>query len=379
MRIGIVCYPTFGGSGVLATELGIGLAQKGHQIHFISYSRPARLSSFYKDIFFHEVNSAQYPLFEHPPYDSALTSKIVDVALHENLDVLHVHYAIPHAAVAFMAKEILKTKGKYLPVVTTLHGTDITLIGHDKSMASVVEFSINMSDVVTTVSQSLKQQTIEYFNTKNNIDVIYNFIDLERFKRKENKDFKNDLAPNGEKIIAHTSNFRKVKRVEDAIQAFKIIRESIDAKLILVGDGPERLRCQSMCRSLGVCNDIRFLGKQDAVEQILSTADLFLLPSEKESFGLAALEALACGVPVVSTNAGGLPEVIEDGVTGFMINVGDYKAMATKSLLILEDENLLSAFRTNARNKAIQFSKSKIVPQYEHLYERCTKLSNQLS
>lgn len=371
MRIGIVCYPTFGGSGVLATELGIALSQKGHQIHFISYKRPARLNNFYKDVFFHEVNAAQYPLFETPPYDTALTSKIVDVALHENLDILHVHYAIPHATVAFLAKQILKTKGKSLPVVTTLHGTDITLIGHDKSMSPVVEFSINESDVITTVSDSLRKQTIEYFNTKKKIDVIYNFIDLERFKRRENIEFKKAIAPNGEKVITHTSNFRKVKRVKDVIQTFKIIRDSIAAKLVLVGDGPERRNCEATCRQLGVCNDIHFLGKQDAVEEILSIGDLFLLPSKQESFGLAALEALACNVPVISTNVGGLPEVNVDGETGFLCDVGDTHTMAQKGLLILEDEKLLNTFKENARKKAIQFSKSNIVPQYEHLYENC--------
>lgn len=372
MRIGIVCYPTFGGSGVLATELGIGLASRGHKIHFISYRRPARLNTYYKDVYFHEVSSFEYPLFEHPPYDSSLTSKIVDVALHERLDVLHVHYAIPHAAVAYMAKEILKTKGIYLPVVTTLHGTDITLVGQDKSLASVVEFSINKSTSVTSVSDSLREQTEKYFNIKNDIKVIHNFIDLERFKRIPNPEYRNAFAPNNEKIIIHTSNFRKVKRVDDVVHIFKSIRNEIPAKLLLVGDGPERRNIESLCRQLGLCSDIEFLGKQDAMEQILSLGDLFLLPSENESFGLSALEALACGVPVISSNIGGLPEVNEQGKTGFLSNVGDVKSMATKALLILENDEVLSQFRQNARAKAEEFGKAQIIPQYENLYKNVT-------
>ncbi|NNL91415.1 MAG: N-acetyl-alpha-D-glucosaminyl L-malate synthase BshA [Saprospiraceae bacterium] len=368
MKIGIVCYPTFGGSGVMATELGIGLAKKGHQIHFISYKRPARLTSYYKDIFFHEVGSIEYPLFEFPPYDSTLASKIVDVTEHEKLDVLHVHYAIPHAAVAFMAREILKSKGIDLPVITTLHGTDITLVGLDKSMSSVVEFSINQSDVVTSVSNSLKAQTESYFNVNKNIDVVYNFIDTERFKRKENEELRNAFAPNGEKIIAHTSNFRKVKRIEDVIHAYSKVREKLHSKLLLIGDGPERINAEELCRELGTCNDIQFLGKQDAVEDILSIADLFMLPSQNESFGLAALEALSCGVPVISSNAGGLPEVNINGKTGFTCKIGDVEDMANKALLILESEQMLADFRKNARNKALEFKKSVIIPQYEEVY-----------
>jgi len=378
MKIGIVCYPTFGGSGVLATELGIGLASMGHEIHFISYRRPARLGNYYRNIYFHEVSSFEYPLFEHPPYDSSLTSKIVDVAQHEKLDILHVHYAIPHAAVAYMAKQILKTKGIYLPFITTLHGTDITLVGQDRSLASVVEFSINHSDAVTAVSKSLRDQTNDYFNVTNEIEVIYNFLDIERFKRNQNPEFRLAFAPNNEKIIIHTSNFRKVKRVDDVIHSFKLVREQINSKLLLIGDGPERRNAESLCRHLGVCDDIQFLGKQDAIEELMSLADLFILPSENESFGLAALEALACGVPVISTNVGGLPEVNEDGKTGFLCEVGDVRTMANKALLLLENENLLEEFRLNARAKSEQFTKALIIPQYESLYKKCLKSSSLL-
>jgi len=378
MKIGIVCYPTFGGSGVLATELGIGLADQGHQIHFITYKRPARLTKYHQNIYLHEVNSFEYPLFEYPPYDSSLASKIVDVAQHEQLDVLHVHYAIPHAAVAYMAKEILKTKGIYLPVVTTLHGTDITLIGMDQSMASVVEFSINVSDIVTSVSGSLKEQTMESFDIKKDIKVIYNFIDPERFKRNTSRAFKTAIAPNGEKIIIHTSNFRKVKRVEDVILAYSKIAQKIPSKLLLIGDGPERRNAEQLCRELGTCADIKFLGKQEVVQEILSLGDLFILPSAKESFGLSALEAMACEVPVISSDVGGLPEINEDGVTGYLCAVGDVDAIAEKALKILQDEELLAKFRKNARTKAMQFTIGNILPQYEHLYNLSLEASKQI-
>lgn len=353
----------------MATELGIGLAALGHEIHFISYRRPARLNNYYKDVYFHEVNAFEYPLFEHAPYDSSLTSKIVDVVQHESLDLLHVHYAIPHAAVAFMAKEILKTKGIHTPVVTTLHGTDITLVGQDRSLASVVEFSINKSDIVTSVSDSLRLQTMDYFNIEKDIAVIHNFIDLEKFKRKPNQDYRQALAPHNEKIVVHTSNFRKLKRVDDVVYIFKGILEKVEARLLFVGDGPQRQKIEELCRELHLCDKIQFLGKQDAVEGVLSLADLFLLPSEKESFGLSALEALACEVPVISSNAGGLPEVNEHGITGFLSNVGDVEDMIKNSIYILEDENRLELFRKNARKKAMEFSKSNIIPQYEHLYK----------
>ncbi len=376
MKIGIVCYPTFGGSGVLATELGIGLANKGHEIHFITYKRPARLTKYYQGIFLHEVNSLEYPLFEYPPYDSSLASKIVDVVQHEQLDVLHVHYAIPHATVAYLAKSILETKGIKLPVVTTLHGTDITLIGLDESMASVVEFSINKSDGVTAVSQSLKAQTESSFDIKKNINVIYNFIDPERFKRQTSKAFKTAIAPDGEKIIIHTSNFRKVKRVEDVINSFYKIRQEIPAKLLLIGDGPERRTMEKLCRRNGTCNDIRFLGKQEVVEEILSLGDLFMLPSAKESFGLSALEAMACELPVISSNIGGLPEINEDGVTGYLCPVGDVSMMVERSLRLLQDEQLLDLFRKNARTKALEFTIDNILPQYEQLYLKCIENVN---
>jgi N-acetyl-alpha-D-glucosaminyl L-malate synthase BshA len=371
MKIGIVCYPTYGGSGVLATELGIGLAQKGHDIHFISYKRPARLVNYIPNVYLHEVGTFQYPLFEHPPYDSLLASKIVDVAMFENLDVLHVHYAIPHATVAFLANQILASKGKALPVVTTLHGTDITLVGLDRSLSSVVEFGINKSDKVTAVSDSLRKQTQDHFETETDISVIYNFINLERFSRKENPVARANFAPNGEKIIMHISNFRKVKRVDDVVKVFSMVREKTPVKLLFVGDGPERIKVQDTCRSLGICGDIIFLGKQDAVEDLLSLADLFVLPSAKESFGLAALEAMACGVPVISSNAGGLPEVNIHGQTGYLSEVGDIEAMAAGAIDILLDDNKLATFRDNARSKALEFSREKIVPQYEALYQAC--------
>lgn len=371
MKIGIVCYPTFGGSGVLATELGIGLANNGHEIHFITYKRPARLTKYYQGIFLHEVNSMEYPLFEYPPYDSSLASKIVDVVQHEKLDVLHVHYAIPHAAVAFLAKNILATKGIKLPVVTTLHGTDITLIGLDQSMASVVEFSINASDGVTAVSQALKDQTESSFDVSADINVIYNFIDPNRFKRKTSKAFKTAIAPEGEKIIIHISNFRKVKRVEDVIHSFYEIRKEVPSKLLLIGDGPERRTMESLCRENGTCNDIKFLGKQEVVEEILSLGDLFMLPSAKESFGLSALEAMACELPVISSNVGGLPEINKDGVTGYLCPVGDVDTMVKRSLHLLKDDQLLDQFRKNARTRAMEFTIDNILPQYEQMYLDC--------
>jgi len=331
------------------------------------------LTSYIKNVYLHEVGSYEYPLFEHPPYDSLLASKIVDVAQHANLDVLHVHYAIPHATVAFLANQILKTKNIILPVVTTLHGTDITLVGLDKSLSAVVEFSINKSDAVTAVSESLREQTLDYFSLQKEINVIHNFINLTRFNRKPNLDSQKAFAPNGEKIIVHISNFRKVKRVPDVVRAFSVIRKQKPVKLLLIGDGPERINVESMCRDLGTCNDIHFLGKQEAVEDLLSIADLFFLPSEKESFGLAALEALACGVPVISSNAGGLKEVNLGGKTGFLSEIGNWEDMATKALLILEDEDLLAEFRSNARNQAMTFSRDRIVPQYEQLYLNCLR------
>ena len=370
MKIGIVCYPTFGGSGVIATELGKGLASKGHDIHFITYKRPARLHSFYENITFHEVSTLQYPLFEYTPYESELASKMVDVVRYEKLDLLHVHYAIPHAAVAYMAKQILKEKGINIPVVTTLHGTDITLVGKNKSFASVVEFSINNSDAVTVVSKSLRDETLEKFDINIDIDIIYNFIDPERFKKQNKDHFRKAIAPDGEKIIVHTSNFRKVKRVEDVILTFEKVYKEIKCKLILIGDGPERQKLEELCRVIGLCDEIRFLGKQDAVEEILAVGDLFIIPSKNESFGLAALEAMACELAVISSNIGGLPEVNIEGETGYLFDVGDVNGMAKKTIEILSDEGELNRLKTNAFKRSQEFKLSNILIKYEDLYHK---------
>ncbi|MCS4434008.1 N-acetyl-alpha-D-glucosaminyl L-malate synthase BshA [Aquiflexum gelatinilyticum] len=367
MKIGIVCYPTFGGSGVVATELGKALAKEGHQVHFITYRQPTRLDFFNQNLFYHEVDIKSYPLFEHAPYELALASKMVNVVNFEKLDLLHVHYAIPHASAAYMAKQILKEQGIYIPVVTTLHGTDITLVGKDPSYEPVVTFSINQSDAVTAVSEDLRKATYEHFAVKKEIVVIPNFIDLERFKRQKKEHFKLAICPNGEKLLVHTSNFRKVKRVEDVIHVFYELRKKIPAKLLLVGDGPERDKMERLCRELGTCDDIRFLGKMEAVEEVLSVADLFVMPSEKESFGLAALEAMACEVPVLSSDAGGIPELNIDGVTGFTCKIGDIKTMTEKALEILDDKNL-EGFKERALARAKEFDVSKILPLYEQVY-----------
>ncbi|WP_299702877.1 N-acetyl-alpha-D-glucosaminyl L-malate synthase BshA [uncultured Pontibacter sp.] len=369
MKIGIVCYPTFGGSGVVATELGKELALKGHQVHFITYSQPARLDFFNENLFYHEVYIPSYPLFQYPPYELALASKMVDIARFEKLDVLHVHYAIPHASAAYMAKQILRTKGIYIPVITTLHGTDITLVGKDASFEPVVTFSINQSDGVTAVSESLRTETYEFFQIEKEIEVIPNFIDLNKFKRQKKEHFRAAISPNNEKLLVHTSNFRGVKRVEDVIQIFAKVRERMPSKLLLVGDGPDRPKMEKLCRDLKICNDVRFLGKLEAVEEVLSIADLFLMPSEKESFGLAALEAMACEVPVISTNAGGIPELNTHGVTGFVSEVGDVDDMVKNALHILDDANL-PTFKANALARAHDFDIEKIVPLYEQFYQR---------
>ncbi|MBP6235423.1 MAG: N-acetyl-alpha-D-glucosaminyl L-malate synthase BshA [Saprospiraceae bacterium] len=368
MKIGIVCYPTFGGSGVVATELGLGLADKGHDVHFITYKRPVRLTAFHANVYFHEVTSMEYPLFEYTPYETSLASKLVDVVRFEKLDILHVHYAIPHAAVAYMAKQILKSQGINIPIITTLHGTDITLVGTDSSFAPVVEFSINESDGVTAVSEHLRQETMNTFKLKKDIKVIHNFIDFSRF-RKTNKDhFRKAIAPEGEKILVHISNFRKVKRVEDVIHIFERVSKRTKSKLLLIGDGPERKYMEELCRNLHLCDEIRFLGKQEAVEELLAIADLFILPSENESFGLAALEAMACEVPVISSNAGGIPEVNIDGVTGYMCEVGDVDGMAARCIELLEDEESLAVFRKNAFKQAQRFDIHEILPSYENYY-----------
>jgi N-acetyl-alpha-D-glucosaminyl L-malate synthase BshA len=372
MKIGIVCYPTYGGSGVVATELGIGLARRGHDVHFITYKRPPRLSVFQENIYFHEVNSMSYPLFEYNPYETSLASKLVDVVKYEKLDLLHVHYAIPHAIVGFMAKQILAAQGIHIPIVTTLHGTDITLVGADPSFSPVVEFSINNSDGVTSVSNYLKKKTYDTFKITNDIKVIYNFIDFTRF-RKENKDhFKKAIAPDGEMILTHISNFRKVKRVEDVVGIFEKVQRKIPSKLLMIGDGPERLNMEVLCRQLGLCNEIRFLGKQDAIEEILAISDLFLLPSVNESFGLAALEAMACEVPVISSNAGGIPEVNINGETGFTSEIGNVEEMAKNAIYILEDKERHAMFRKKALAQAKKFDIQNIVPIYEDYYKEVT-------
>jgi L-malate glycosyltransferase len=370
MRIGIVCYPTFGGSGVLATELGKALAQKGHQVHFITYQQPVRLNGFIPNIFYHEVQVPTYPLFDYPPYETALASTMVDVIKNNHLDLLHVHYAIPHASAAYMAKRILEKEGKNIPVITTLHGTDITLVGKDKTYAPVVAFSINQSDAITAVSQNLRDETFRTFKIEKNIEVIYNFVDVDRFSRKPIDAFRKVIAPNGERILLHASNFRKIKRVQDVVKIFCEVGKAIPSKLLFVGDGPERSTAEDLARELGVFDEIRFVGKQEQMEDILAIADLFLLTSEYESFGLAALEAMAAGVPVVSTNAGGLGEINVPGETGYMSNVGDVESMTQQSLSILKDNKTLQGFKERAAVHAKNFDIHTIIPIYEKLYER---------
>jgi L-malate glycosyltransferase len=368
MNIAIVCYPTFGGSGVLATELGKALADKGHNIHFITYQQPVRLSGFHANIFYHEVRVPTYPLFDFPPYETALASTMVDVILNNNVQLLHVHYAIPHAAAAYMAKQILAEQGIAIPVITTLHGTDITLVGKDKTYSPVVTFSMEKSDVLTAVSYNLKEETYKNFEIKKDIEVIHNFVDVKRFNKKPIDAFKKLIAPNGEKIIVHASNFRKVKRVGDVVNTYLLINEKIPSKLLLLGDGPERPYAESICRDCTALNNIKFLGKQEQMEDILPIADLFLLTSEYESFGLAALEAMAAEVPVISTNAGGLPEIIIDGYCGYMSNIGDINDMCKNAITILENEEVLKQFKANALQQAKQFDITNIVPQYEKIY-----------
>jgi len=368
MKIGIVCYPTFGGSGVVATELGKALAKEGHQVHFITYSQPTRLDFFNENLFYHQVDVRTYPLFQYPPYELVLSSKMVDVVKYEKLDLLHVHYAIPHASAAYMAKQILATEGISIPVVTTLHGTDITLVGKDSSFAPVVTFSINASDGITAVSENLRSETYDYFNITKDIRVIPNFVDMERFSRQRKDHFKKAICPDGEYLIVHTSNFRKVKRVEDVVKVFYRVRQQVPSKLLLVGDGPERSNVEKLCRELGTCDDIRFLGKLEAIEEVLSVSDLFLMPSEKESFGLAALEAMACEVPVISSDAGGLPELNINGETGYALPIGDIDGMTEKALYILASPERLQEFKSRALKRAQELEVSKVVPLYEAMY-----------
>lgn len=375
MKIGIVCYPTFGGSGVVATELGKSLAEKGHEIHFITYSQPVRLDYFSENLFYHEVSVTDYPLFDYQPYELNLSSKLVDVVKHEKLDLLHVHYAIPNASAAYMAKMILRSQGINIPFITTLHGTDITLVGKDESYEPVITFSINQSDAVTAVSESLRRDTYKFFKITNEVKVIPNFIDISQYETKNTPCNKKMYAPNGEKILVHVSNFRKVKRVDDVLRVFEKVRKVIPSKLILVGDGPERNNIEKLCRDLGTCGDIRLLGKVTTPEHILCVSDLFILPSQTESFGLAALEAMASKIPVISTNTGGLPEVNVHGKTGFLSNVGDVDDMAKNAIHILSSEDRLLEFKKNAFERAKEFDIHNILPLYEDLYREVVERS----
>jgi N-acetyl-alpha-D-glucosaminyl L-malate synthase BshA len=368
MNIGIVCYPTFGGSGVVATELGNYLASKGHKVHFITYSQPVRLNVLDPNIYYHEVNVHDYPLFEYQPYELALSSKMVDTVIHENIELLHVHYAIPHAYAAYMAKQILKDRGVYIPVITTLHGTDITLVGKNPSYRPAVNFSINHSDAVTCVSQSLKDDTLRFFDVKRPIEVIPNFIDPEIY-HPSGPCAKKTLCQPGQKMITHISNFRKVKRIPDVVEIFKSIHDAMPAKLVMIGDGPEKEKAEDQARKAGLLRDVIFLGKTSELIRILCGSDLFLLPSETESFGLAALEAMAAGVPVISSNAGGIPEVNQHGITGFTAPVGDVETMAKHAIVLLKDEAMLASFSESARQWANKFSAEAIVPQYEKVYD----------
>ncbi len=373
MKIGIVCYPTFGGSGVVATELGKALAAKGHEVHFITYNQPVRLGSFRKNIFYHEVSVSEYPLFDYPPYELVLASKLVDVARYEKIDLLHVHYAIPHASAAYTAKMILREEGIDLPVITTLHGTDITLLGRDASFEPVISFAINQSDAVTAVSSSLKNDTYKLFGVNKEISVIPNFVCMEQYNFEVNKELREAHAPNGERILTHISNFRAVKRIEDVVRVFAEVRKQVPAKLMLVGDGPERGRIEQLCRELRTCEDVIMLGKLKNPTEVLGISDLFLLPSESESFGLAALEAMAAGVPVISSNAGGLPEINRHGVTGMMSDVGNLEDLTRNTLFILRDEETLAKFKKQALERAKDFDLPKILPMYESVYASVLK------
>ena len=372
MNIGIVCYPTFGGSGVIATELAKGLALRDHKVHILSYAKPARLDTFQTNISYHEVNLQSYPLFEYPPYDLALANQMAGLIDYEGIDILHVHYAIPHATSAYLAKQILGEKAAHVPIITTLHGTDITVVGSDPSYKSVVDFSVNQSDGVTAVSEFLKDENYRRFDIKKDIKVIPNFIDLDRFKRANKEHFRRAISPEDEKIIVHVSNFREVKRVPDVVDTFAyVLKNDIKAKLLLVGDGPDRNRAEQRCRELGICDQVRFLGKQEQVEEVLSIADLFLIPSGSETFGLAALEAMGCGVPVISSNIGGLPEVNIQGETGYLCDLGDTDAMGQYAVEILSDPEKHRQMSENARRRAEKFELGDVVSQYEEYYEQC--------
>ncbi|MBK6342188.1 MAG: N-acetyl-alpha-D-glucosaminyl L-malate synthase BshA [Flavobacteriales bacterium] len=367
MRIGIVCYPTFGGSGVVATELGMALAEKGHIIHFITYDRPVRLRD-HPNVFYHEVRVSDYPLFDYQPYELVLTSKLVDVAKYEGLDLMHVHYAIPHASAAWMAQRILDAQGIRVPFITTLHGTDITLVGRDPSFEPVITFSMERSNAVTAVSESLRRDTYSHFPLKRDVQVIPNFVCLELYKHQHDPSLRLRYAPKGERLLVHVSNFRAVKRVDDVVGMFKLLRQQMPVRLLLIGDGPERQRIETQCRHEGTCDQIHFLGKMTRPEEVVASCDLFVLPSETESFGLAALEAMACGVPVVCSDSGGLPEVVSHGDSGLLCPVGDVRAFADAAAAILGDDARLAAYRQNALRGAARFDLMEILPRYESLY-----------
>jgi len=371
MKIAIVCYPTFGGIGVVATELGLELARRGHEIHFITYSQPVRLALLNPNVHYHEVNVPEYPLFHYQPYELALSSKLVDMVKLYKIELLHVHYAIPHAYAGYMAKQMLKNEGINLPMITTLHGTDITLVGNHPFYKPAVTFSINKSDYVTSVSQSLKDDTLKLFKIKNKIKVIPNFIELDKVKKDPNAPcHRYVMANENERIITHISNFRKVKRIPDIIKIFYNVQKEIPAKLMMVGDGPEKEKAEILCQELGILDKVIFFGNSHEIDKILCMTDLFLLPSETESFGLAALEAMACGVPVISSNSGGLPEVNYDGFSGYLSNVGNVEEMAQNALKILKDDAVLSQFKANALEVARKFDIKNILPKYEALYQK---------
>ncbi|MEY8870136.1 N-acetyl-alpha-D-glucosaminyl L-malate synthase BshA [Meridianimaribacter flavus] len=369
MKIGIVCYPTFGGSGVVATELGLELSKRGHEIHFITYSQPVRLELLSTKVHFHEVNVPEYPLFHYQPYELALSSKLVDMVKLHGIEILHVHYAIPHAYAAYMAKKMLQEEGIYVPIVTTLHGTDITLVGNHPFYKPAVTFSINKSDAVTSVSESLKEDTLRLFDIKNDIEVIPNFIDVGKYKHTFTDCQRGMMANEDEKIITHISNFRPVKQITDVVKVFYNIQKEIPAKLMMVGEGPERKPAEQLCEQLGISDKVIFFGNSNEVDRILCFSDLFLLPSITESFGLAALEAMVSGVPVISSNTGGIPEVNIEGVTGFLSNVNDVESMSKNAVHILSNEERLATFKQNAREEAAKFDIHKIVPQYEAIYK----------
>ncbi len=374
MKIGIVLYPTFGGSGVVATELGLALAKQNHQVHFITYNQPVRLDLLTKNIHFHEVFVEEYPLFHYQPYELALSTKLVEIVERYNLDLLHVHYAIPHAYAAYMAQQILKERGKIVPFVTTLHGTDITLVGSHPSYKTAVEFSINNSNAVTTVSDSLLNDTLKLFNVKKDIDVVYNFIDTNKYPATKDEECdRSSLALPNERILTHVSNFRPVKRIADVIRIFNEVQKEIPSKLILIGDGPDREQAYILCKKFNITDSVVFLGNSNEVNKILCYTDLFLLPSETESFGLAALEAMAAKTPVISSNTGGLPEVNLDGVTGYLSNVGDYKSMAKNALSILKEDGILTKFKQNAYKHSKIFTLEQILPQYMRVYDKVLK------